>query len=480
MAKANNPITLSKKFGITERELSQLGVLNATLAIDTQLFVDPLLFQRSAHPEMRDEGAAEYNSHFEKVIRLLAASRSENDPAWVAARKSLVFPEIRGTCLGYGAGSIHGRGFSGALTDQVIRVAHQIVTIGITDPDLFQAMALFESNIGPDRISDMATNIIYRSLVRFNSRILGALSLSGESFRHRGVEGTFLANPYEAARTPVILMPVDILKDLPTAQNWDEIADAARHNDELRDSVNEHIGSIWAIKTQRDKEQLKDQALRSKDAFEALLKAIKTRDALPYDVEADPEGLIRWATKGQDYADRFPFALALRRTQDLSAVFDVVKAIVEQFRHLVENNGLNKELYKDNKKPKHESTAQRLFFAVAYAYCKANNIDVSPEIDTGTGKIDFKFSVGFAERVLVEVKLSTNGKVVPGYMTQLEIYKQSQETMKAIYLIIDVGRMGRKGDDLIKLRNLASKRKEPLSDLEFVDGIIRPSPSKRR
>ena len=154
--------------------------------------------------------------------------------------------------------------------------------------------------------------------------------------------------------------------------------------------------------------------------------------------------------------------------------------IVQQFRQLIEHNGLNKELYRSNKKPRHESTSQRLFFAVAYSYCEANNIGVSPEIDTGNGKIDFQFSAGFEERVLVEVKLSTNQNVVSGYKTQLEIYKASQQTMKAIYLLIDVGSMGRKAADLVRLRNDSRKRGVQLSELEFVDGTVKPSASKRK
>lgn len=51
--------------------------------------------------------------------------------------------------------------------------------------------------------------------------------------------------------------------------------------------------------------------------------------------------------------------------------------------------------------------------------------------------------------------------------------------MKAIYLVIDVGNMGRKESTLMKMRNAAAKRREPLSDLEFVDGTIKPSASKR-
>lgn len=111
MAKARNPITFSRKFEIDPQILAKLGVLDATLAIDTKLFIDPLLLKCSSHAELNTGGVEQYHTHFETIIRLLVASRSENDPAWKAAQKLLSFPEISGTGLGYGAGSIHGSGW---------------------------------------------------------------------------------------------------------------------------------------------------------------------------------------------------------------------------------------------------------------------------------------------------------------------------------------------------------------------------------
>jgi hypothetical protein len=318
---------------------------------------------------------------------------------------------------------------------------------------LFPLLALFEKDIGSDRISDMTTNVTISAISRFNERILKELKLKGESFIHQGIRTHFLLNPYEKERAPIILLPTDILRDLPVAKDWDGIALAARRNQGLRDNVNKHVSSIWAIKTKRDKGRLKSDVLKSKEAFEALLSTIKKVSTTSYDIENDPEGLIQWATKGQHYAQNFPLNFSQRKVEDLADVFSVVQEIVQQFRHLVEDKGLNKELYGSNKKPRHESTSQRLFFTLAHAYCKANNVNISPEIDTGNEKVDFEFSRGFNEKVLVEIKLSTNQNAISGYTTQLEIYKASQQTMKAIYLLIDVGRMGSKDKDLIKIRN---------------------------
>jgi hypothetical protein len=115
---------------------------------------------------------------------------------------------------------------------------------------------------------------------------------------------------------------------------------------------------------------------------------------------------------------------------------------------------------------------------VAYAYCKANDLDITPEADTGNGPVDFKVSLGFAGRVVVEIKLSRNGKLVAGYTRQLETYKTAEETIKGYYVVIDVGQMGEKVKALMAIKNLAAGRGEATSPIIFIDGLRKPSASK--
>src|SRR5262249_54025914 len=147
------------------------------------------------------------------------------------------------------------------------------------------------------------------------------------------------------------------------------------------------------------------------------------------------------------------------------------------FRFLVEQRRLSEELYSgDRVRP--EKSAQRLFFAAAYAFCKANNLDLTPEADTGNGPVDFKMSAGFKGRVLVEIKLSTNTKLVAGYARQLETYKEAEETIRAYYVVLDVGSMGEKDQRLVSLKNDWAGRGKPTSPIYIIDGTRRPSASK--
>lgn len=59
---------------------------------------------------------------------------------------------------------------------QVISDAFDIVKKGILYPEIFQLVSLFEENIGPDRLSDMISTIIYPDIVAYTKRIQWLMS----------------------------------------------------------------------------------------------------------------------------------------------------------------------------------------------------------------------------------------------------------------------------------------------------------------
>ncbi len=444
--------------------------------------MDPLLFSASAHPEISIDGNKLYEDFLKRVIKLLQASRIEGDQAWRAAKKLVHFPEIPGTCLGYGSANIRGSGFGDHLSTQILHTAKEILAFGIEDPAIFPLLALIEEGIGADRISDMATNIILGALVKFNKRILQELNIPTAVFNINGIEADFIANPFQKKPTPIILLPSDILRELPIAKSWKEISSAAYKNKRLRDRVNEHIGKIWefSIKSKEEKKEFKKLLLSGK---ESLLSIIDSIDAVPkthYDVLSDPSRIIMWPDIGNKIAGDNPIYFEKIKEQNIESLYKVVDELVSTFKHLVENCGLNKELYKDNHSPFNEKTAQNIFYSTCYHWCKNSGVDINPEANAGNGPVDFKFSVGCDAIVLVELKLSTNRNIVRGYETQLEIYKTAEHAKKAIYLIIDVNGKGNYMDTLISIKNKRSRNGLPVSDIEYIDATLKPSPSKRR
>lgn len=481
MSKIRNPTRLSEAFGIQKGVLKRLGILNASLDSDTKLFIDPLLLQNSKHPEFSKSALKTFKNHFEKVIKLLSASKINNDVAWRNARRLLMFPEVNYICLGYSSSAGKGSGSGAFTTNGIMETAKAIIDLGIQDPDLFIALAVFEEGIGPDRISDMTANIILDDILKFNERVLSVLKIktrpcnitlkNGNSFKV-----SLPINPINGK--PIILLPLDILRDLPIATDWSDISTAAAHNEALRTDVNKHIAEIWRKKTLKDKDEIKRWATKSKKDFETFLNLLKSEPPKPYDADNDPLGELFWNEIAEHIATTEKRSIN-NKIKTANDAKKVVEEIIDQFQFLIEKRRLSEELYyKGGRRP--EKAAQRLFFAVAYSYCKANGLDVTPEADTGNGPVDFKFSSGFYLRVLVEIKLSSNSHVVKGYLNQLEIYKNAEETMAAYYIVIDVDHlMNKKDEELIKLKNECAKKKQPVSQIVFIDGNKKASASLR-
>ena len=110
MARIRDPRRFSEHFGVPTERMDELGVLDPTLNVDTRLFIDPLLLEDSRHPEIADGARSTYEQHFTTIIKFLRKSTSREDVAWRTAERLLSFPEIKWTCLGYGAGSVSGSG----------------------------------------------------------------------------------------------------------------------------------------------------------------------------------------------------------------------------------------------------------------------------------------------------------------------------------------------------------------------------------
>ncbi|MCU7854007.1 MAG: hypothetical protein KZQ80_17555 [Candidatus Thiodiazotropha sp. (ex Monitilora ramsayi)] len=481
MGKIKDPVNFSTAFGIDKGKINATGVVDVILNADTNLFIDPLLLEDSRHQEIAQSGNSRYRQHFETVIKLLVASKAEGDVAWRNAKRRFQFHEIPWTCLGYG-GTVRGSGFGNELIASTLATAKEIVELGVSDVDLFMALALFEEGIGPDRISDMTTNIILPDLLSFNERVINELALTPSEHIINGNKYPLLTNLCSERGEPLLLVPVDVVRDLPIATDWSDISRVVSENENLRDRVSSHVGEIWATMSRKEKARLKNAALRSKESFNTVLEMLHQSKGLAYDIKSDMGGEVFWGDLVTSIAANYPKDLSgykgVALNQDI--VFKVVGEIIDQFQYLVEKRDLWRELW-DEKLECHrkEKAAQRLFFAVADSYCKSNGLDLTPEAETGNGPVDFKVSTGYAGRVLVEIKLSANPRLLHGYEKQLEIYRDAEQTFNAYFLVIDVGGLGKKDQQLIYLKNQQTKSGHKASEIVFVNGLPRESASKR-
>lgn len=486
MARVRHPKLFSQAFKIKASKLRDLGVHNPTLNMDTNLFIDPLLLPHSKHAEIREGAANAYLSYYGDIIKLLALCKNadDSDVCWRNARKRLKLGEVKGTCLGYGAQSVSGSALGVTLQTQVLQTALQVVAQGITDPSLFALLPILEEGIGPDRISDMTTNIILLDLCRFTEKILQEFpSIPTDLFNLRDSKFQLPVNPFLRKTTPVILVPADILQSLPMALNAEDIDDVCQKNDALRDRINDHIGQIWHDKmvetrTKAEKRILKEFLLEKKDRMEVVLEALKSYKPTSYDPLTDSEGLVRWLEIAEHIAEQEPFMIATSPERSLKRLEVVATQITSQFKRLIEDKGLWKELWHENRR-RPEKSLQRLFFAVAESYCLANDLDISPEVDSGSGPVDFKFSDGYRARYLVELKFSDNPKLVAGYKSQLLTYRKAESTDSACYLVVEVNDIFEKRREISRLAAEQEKDGAKASRVIYVNGRTQQSASKR-
>ena len=83
-----------------------------------------------------------------------------------------------------------------------------------------------------------------------------------------------------------------------------------------------------------------------------------------------------------------------------------------------------------------EEDVQLLFKGILDEHCRANNIDFTREVNQGMGPVDFRFSSGYKNRVLLEAKLAKNSKFWNGLKKQLPQYMKIDSCKLGIFLVV--------------------------------------------
>jgi hypothetical protein len=164
MAILKNPALFSGVHNLDPEIFEENGLLDPILNVDTKLFIDPLLLRESANETIAHAGIEVLRDRFQKILRLVLASKSNGDAPWRAALRLLDLNERRETCLGYGTSGVSGSSRSEVLKTKILITSKQIMDIRVDDPELISLMGFLEDGVGPDTISDMTTNAIYSAL----------------------------------------------------------------------------------------------------------------------------------------------------------------------------------------------------------------------------------------------------------------------------------------------------------------------------
>lgn len=470
------PDLFSKRFGIDPKALDSANLLDTILNSDTKLFIDPLLIYKSQNAHIKRDGRKLVQQSFENVIGLVDISAVEGDVAWKGAFKALNLDERPETSLGYGGAGTSGSSPPAKVRNSILRTAKQIITLGEKNPDMIPLMGLFEEGVGPDILSDMTTNFLLPVLCEITEEFCAQNKVRTRVFGQKYYGRNLPENPYRP-NDPIILVPRDLLRDLPLAADWPDVSRVIMEVHEIRDAVNQMFGNFAKATVSDKKRAIKQISLKSVRILKLIIEAV-AGSSESYDEKADLDGFYQF--RRVLYQDPQVFAGMLQSPEknDAEGLRSTVLSIIEQFKNLVEHNNMW-ELLWNGDVHRHERASQLLFFAVSTVMCAVNNIDISPETNSGGGPVDFKFSTGFHGRLVVEMKLS-KGTVESGYKNQLEIYKKASATKAGIFVIMDIGGMGAKLRKIERLRDAALALGEPASDIVVIDAKRKASASKRK
>ena len=412
----------------------ELGVFNVFVDEDSHFFINIKRLQVTTVPEF-SAGYAKVNQYFHNIGILLKTSKNSNDRMYKEAVKRFDFPEVNGINLGFSSGT-HGAGFGPMLREQIIKDAYEIIQSGSEQPEIFHLVGLFEENVGPDRLSDMVARIIYDDIVAYSKRIYRTLEITPESYPEYNFDDGVVVNPYKG--TKLLLLPVELLHELPIARCWDDIDRVCRENDAIRAEINDLVGDTWSrMRSAEKKQYLRNWIFMNPEKAGRIIESYKTSTVSEYDPLLDLDYLVGY----------------LQNTFDANSdgdddSFSAAMEIVDNYQEWVEYHRGAAIIQEASIRSK-EKTVQRTMHAVALVFCKKFNWDISPETDSGRGPEDFKVSRG-CDKTVVEIKLTSNPDCVHGLEVQIEEYAKAESTDKKIFVLVNTGQNENRVDAVMR------------------------------
>lgn len=466
-------LLLSEYLGIEREAFSKIGIFDAVIGVDTKLFVDPLLLNKTGVPEF-ENSRSELISYFQKVMTLVRFEDTERTKR--KAVQLLTFPEPVGVSIGYGNDNDNGAGVGPEKAEKIFNSALELYRLGLQDPEIIEIIGIFEEGFGPDLISDMTINILHNNFCRYTQRLANELGVT-KTIAH----GDFALPVHPNGKDYLLFIPLGLLRDLPVAASWEEVFEVAQHNSELRDKVNSLLKGAFGEDKKPTKKDLKRLLWSNKKDMQQILEIYKTYNAVPYDFDINPMGLGNWYGIGLDIYRNGSYTV-IKKPENDEEIITAASELVNRFKRAIEDNGTNKVIYglRDGElKPYHEEAAQLIFFALADSYCKDRNILLSRESDSGSGPVDFSIGTSYDAKILFEIKKSKND-IVSGYKNQLEIYKKSENALHAFYIVLQMTKKSHKIDEILVLEQEATSRGEHPSEIIIIDAQLKDPASKRK
>lgn len=494
---------LSTHLGIDSDKFREKNILNPTYEQDVPLFIDPLLLKNSSNILISEKARNTYEEFFKSILSLGKIYVEAKGDTREKIRKKIVtklqFKEQPGTGLGYSEFGVSGRGIGKKKALDIAEPVLKLFDDGyvFNNKNIFQVVFLLEDGIGPDLISDMTASIIKEELAEFTQEISKEWNITTQSYTV-GKKKYLLPPHPKSHHNYILFLPNDILDTLSVFRDFDGVIEgfsenAKETNESIRLKVSEDIEKIlqdaiiaanMANPDDTNKAQNNARQIYKKQTKAYIYNNLNAIDAfVDYFDEGDFSKINR------DFSNKIhvilektePFLKEIEKIKvnQCKSIEDTTENLINDFANFVSfNNNIKRALLWKDEKSANEKTWQAIFQIFINEMLKKNNIDITPEYETGMGPVDFKFSQGEKQKILIEIKLSSNKRYSQGFSNQLEIYKKATTGVIGAYFIFinntNEKRFEKQTEKLIELKNqykLASK-------IVLIDGLIHPSASK--
>ena len=405
---------------------------------DTRLFIDPFAVFKS-NDELFKDSYSEMMYFFQQAFELIAASGGDtNHLSYRKAESMLMFPEVNAICLGYSKtrrGSGTGPEWAKALTANI----STIIQKGVHHISHFEELGIFCEGIGPDRLSDMTANLLKQRLITYTQKICNEHDVPMQKTRianayfdynyKRWCNADCLLpiNPHKQ-NSPIILVPKDFLDLLPEI-NSEDFVDTLQLSERLRNDLN------YEVDKNLDKERIAQIAIENYGLVQEYIGLVEGREAGTFEELSKHTLRYSWYSLSKSIADtiRFNFGDISNETN----FFEKVQELVQYYKDFVEIKSGYKLLWNDTGMiPRSEEDVQLLFKGILDEHCRANNIDLTREVNQGMGPVDFRFRNGYANRVLLEIKLAKNTRFWNGLKKQLPQYMKIDSCRYGVFLVV--------------------------------------------
>ncbi len=438
----------SEQFDVDPAVLEQYGAFDVSIVSDLPLFIDPFLLFNSDKPE--------HQALHEQILKYLYFLRDKATPG---LEPNLIkswyrFKEVKQNWLGFtvlgNGGSGLGGKFASSLHGSLGSILSNFGSEQVTASAHLEKLALMQSGVGRDNISDFATNLIKDFLLEYTEKFAkaylapqkvdifavtrAAFNYDTESWETRKYALPRLGDDF------VLLTPVDMLTRDDT---WISQSDMLRGfeklpyavaDGELRAQVNNYFRQRLGKKPTA---KVRAAAARStiREFPELIDYYIKTKE------DAGDEAVAASSKKVDDTHEVLVSQLRLA-VADLAAKskfydqswtsYDEALERVQLFKAYVEDNDGYKLINRAGKPFSREDEVQ-LFFGLLWC---GTDFDVNREPNNGRGPVDFKVSYGSGDKSLIEFKLASNTALKRNLENQIAIYEKANKTRKSVKVII--------------------------------------------